>query len=77
MIYILVPATLITLLFVVAVIFPLTGKEFAVVQREIARRKGEDSSETTEEEKRLCEKVTGFKYEELWNTKHANRFSNN
>ena len=75
MIYIFVPAVLITLLFVVAAIFPLAGKEFAIVQKEIARRKGEDSSTITEEEKQICEKVTGFAYDNLWNPRNANRFS--
>ncbi len=75
MIYIIVPAILITALFIVAFIFPLTGKEFGVIQKEIARRKGEDSSVTTEEEKRICEKVTGFAYDDLWNINHSNKIS--
>jgi oligogalacturonide transporter len=72
-IYIIVPAILITLLFVAAVIFPLTGKEFDVIQREIARRRGNDNSVTTDEEKRICEKVTGFTYDRLWKTENANK----
>ncbi len=73
LIYIIVPAILITLLFVAAVIFPLTGKEFYVIQREIARRRGNDNSVTTDEEKRICEKVTGFAYDRLWKTENANK----
>ena len=65
-IYVVVPAILITALFLTAVVFPMTGKEFAVIQKEIARRKGEESSETTEEEKKICETVTGYAYEKLW-----------
>jgi oligogalacturonide transporter len=73
LIYIIVPAILITSLLIVAVIFPLTGKEFAIIQKEIARRKGEDSSVTTDEEKRVCERVTGFAYDDLWNIKNTNK----
>lgn len=73
MIYIIVPAILITLLFITAVVFPLTGKEFDIIQKEIARRKGEDTSSTTEEEKRICEKVTGFSYDNLWKAENAKK----
>ena len=66
LIFIIVPAILITGLIIVGILFPITGKEFAVVQKEIARRKGEDTSETTEEEVRICEKVTGMAYDRLW-----------
>lgn len=71
MIYIVAPAILITLLFLVAAIFPLTGKEFKVIQNEISRRKGENPSQITDEEKMICEKVTGFAYDDLWNLKNA------
>lgn len=67
MIYIIVPAILITGLLIVGFLFPMTGKEFAVIQKEVARRKGEDNSKTTPEEIRICEKVTGFSYDKLWN----------
>jgi oligogalacturonide transporter len=70
-IYIIVPAILITCLIIVGVLFPLTGKEFAIVQKEIARRKGEDSSKITEEEIKICEKVTGLSYDRLWNKANA------
>lgn len=73
LVYIIAPAILITLLFIVAVIFPLTGKEFKIVQNEIARRKGENLPQITEEEKKVCEKVTGIAYSNLWNVKNASR----
>jgi oligogalacturonide transporter len=73
LVYIIAPAILITLLFIVAVIFPLTGKEFKIVQNEIARRKGENLPQITEEEKKVCEKVTGIAYGNLWNVKNASR----
>ncbi len=71
MIFIIVPAVLITGLIIVGILFPITGKEFAVIQKEIARRKGEDTSETTEEEIKICEKVTGMPYDRLWDPDHA------
>ncbi len=72
LIYVIVPAILITGLIIVGALFPLTGKEFKVVQREIARRKGEDPSVITKEEIRICEKVTGMSYDRLWNISNAN-----
>jgi oligogalacturonide transporter len=49
----------------------MTSREFELVQKETARRKGEDSSETTEEEKLILKKVTGFSYEKLWSKENA------
>ena len=73
LIYIIVPAILITGLIIVGALFPLTGKEFAIIQKEIARRKGEDSSKITPEEIRVCEKVTGMSYDKLWNKENASK----
>ena len=42
-------------------------------RREVARRKGEDDSEISPEEIVVCEKVTGFRYEQLWNRDNALR----
>ena len=70
-IYIIVPAILIALLIITGIIFPITAKEFAIVQKEIARRKGEDSSEITPAEIAVCEKITGLKYSQLWNPENA------
>ncbi len=66
-IYVFVPAILMVLLIIAGFVFPLTGKEFKVVQTEIARRRGEDSSQITQEEIAICEKVTGMPYDRLWN----------
>ncbi len=71
LIYVVVPAILITCLIIVGALFPLTGKEFKIVQKEIARRKGEDNSKITDEERLVCEKVTGMSYESLWNVGNA------
>ena len=59
------------LLLIVAVLFPMTSTEFDLVQKEVARRKGEDSSVTTEEEKKMLKKVTGFSYDRLWSKDNA------
>ena len=66
LIFVLAPAILTILLILVDVIFPMTGKEFSLVQKEIARRKGEDKTLATQEEKEILKKVTGFEYVDLW-----------
>jgi len=71
MCFILAPAILTVILLIVAILFPITGKEFRVVQKEVARRKGEESGETTEEEKHILEKVTGYSYDRLWSKENA------
>ena len=70
-IFIVVPAILITLLIVVGALFPLTGKEFQVIQQEIGRRKGEVQGEATPQEIKICEKVTGLPFDRLWNKNNA------
>ncbi|MDO4521300.1 MAG: hypothetical protein Q4B44_06625, partial [Erysipelotrichaceae bacterium] len=72
-IYIFVPVVLMVLTILVAMKFPLRQKEFEIIKKEIARRKGEENSVITEEEKAVCEKVTGFGYERLWNRDNALR----
>jgi oligogalacturonide transporter len=71
MIYIIVPAILITGLIIVGILFPLTGTEFKIVQKEIARRKGEIQIKATPAEIKVCEKVTGLPYDKLWNPNNA------
>ena len=70
-IYIFVPIVfcLVTLYFTRR--FPMNKAEFDVVRKEIARRKGEDDSVITPEEIAVCEKVTGFSYDRLWNRENA------
>lgn len=53
------------------VLFPVTKKEYDIIRKEIARRKGEDDSKITAEEIAVCEKVTGYKYDQLWNKDNA------
>ncbi len=70
-IYVFVPAILMILLIIAGLVFPLTGKEFRIVQKEIARRRGTDDSVITPEEIKVCEKVTGMSYDKLWNTENT------
>ncbi|MCQ2564042.1 MAG: hypothetical protein MJ128_06110 [Mogibacterium sp.] len=69
--FIMAPAILSALLLVVAILFPMTSEEFDTVQKEVARRKGEDTSKTTDEEKKMLESVTGFAYDKLWSKDNA------
>ena len=71
LIFIIAPAVLTILLIVTNVAFPITGREFAMVQRDIARRKGTESSKASDEEKAALQKVTGFAYDALWNQANA------
>ena len=48
----------------------MTQKEFDIVKKEIKRKRGEDNSVTTEEEKSVCERVSGLPYEKLWDHKN-------
>ena len=71
LIFVLAPGILTALLIVVDVFFPITAKEFRLVQDEVARRKGTLSGGATEEEKQILEKVTGFAYDALWRRENA------
>ena len=74
MIYIFAPIVLMIFAILFTVLFPMKKQEFEVIRKEVARRKGEDSSKATEDEIRIIEKVTGFKYDNLWNREHALKF---
>ena len=76
LIYIFAQIVLLALTLLFTVLFPVTKKEFDIVRREIARRKGLEASETTEEEIRVCEKVTGFSFDKLWQKENAFRIKN-
>ena len=71
LIFILAPAILSLLLLIVNIFFPIARKEFQIVQKDIARRKGQEAEAATEEEKATLEKVTGFPYDALWNPENA------
>ena len=70
LIFIMMPVILCVLLFIFGYKFPMTQKEFDIVKKEIKRKRGEDSSVTTEEEKSVCERVSGLPYEKLWDHKN-------
>ena len=74
LIYVFAPIVLMALAILFTVIFPMKKREFEIVKKEIARRKGLDDSAATEEEKKVCEKVTGFAYDKLWNKDNALKF---
>ncbi|WP_024865109.1 MFS transporter [Butyrivibrio sp. FCS014] len=71
LIYVFAQIVLLALTLLFAFVFPVTKKEFDIVRKEVARRKGEDSSKITPEEIKVCEKVTGFSYDKLWNRDNA------
>ena len=73
-IYIFLPVALMVLTLLFTIKFPMKKKDFAVIQKEIQRRKGEDSSEASPEEQQICERVTGFKYNDLWKKENALKF---
>lgn len=73
-IYVWLPILLMVLTIVFAILFPMHEKEFAIIKKEIARRKGKLDGQATEMEMKICEQVTGFKYEKLWNEKNAFQF---
>lgn len=70
-IYVFAPIVLMVLAILFTVIFPMKQREFEIVKKDIARKKGEDSSTATAEEIAVIEKVTGFKYDRLWNRDNA------
>ncbi|MCM1027038.1 MAG: MFS transporter [Roseburia sp.] len=74
-IYIFVPILLMILTLVFTVLFPINEKEFGIIKREIARRKGEDTSIAAPEEIAVCEKVTGYSYDRLWSRENALKLS--
>ena len=73
-IYVFAQIILLLLTLSFAFLFPVTKKEFDIIRKEVSRRKGEETSKITEEELRVCEKVTGFSYDKLWNRDNAVKF---
>jgi oligogalacturonide transporter len=72
--YVWLPILLMVLAIIFAVLFPMNRREYDIVKKEIKRRKGEETSVATSEEIAVCEKVTGFKYDKLWNRDNALKF---
>lgn len=73
-IYIWAPIVLMILTLIFAKLFPMGKKEFDVIKKEINRRKGVEHSVATPEEIAICEKVTGFEFNRLWNEDNAFHF---
>lgn len=74
LIFVIAPIIFCVITLIFAIIFPLNKKQFEIVKKEIKRRKGEDNSERTQEEINVCEKVTGFKFDKLWDKNNALKF---
>ena len=72
--YVWIPIALMALAIVFAVLFPMNKPEYDIIKKEIMRRRGEDDSKITPQEIAVCEKVTGFKYDKLWNEDNALKF---
>jgi len=73
-IYVFAPIVLMALAIMFTVWFPMKKKEFEIIKKDIARRTGEDDSAATEEEIKVCEKLTGFSYDRLWDPENALSF---
>ena len=69
LIFILMPVILVALLFVFGYMFPMKHHEFDVVKKVISVKKGESQEIVTDEDKKICEKVTGLPYDKLWECK--------
>jgi len=74
-VYVFSQLVLLAVTLVYVVLFPLGRREFGIIRQEIARRKGEDPSRATQEEIAVCEKVTGFRYDRLWDRDNARKLS--
>ena len=72
--YVWLPIVLMVLAIILALMFPMNREEYRVIKKEILRRRGERVGEATAEEIAICEKVTGFKYDRLWNKDNAMKF---
>jgi oligogalacturonide transporter len=71
LIFVIVPVVLMTITYLFTRKFPMHEKEFEVIRKELARRHGQDDSVPTDQEKKVCEKVTGLKFEKLYSRANA------
>ena len=76
LIFVIAPIVLCVLTLFFAIIFPMSRDEFNIIRKEVQRRRGEEDSIITPEEIAVCEKVTGFKYDKLWDKNNALKMSN-
>ena len=70
-IYVLAQVILMAVTLLFAWKYPMGRRELEIVQKEIARRKGEESGVASPEEIAVCEKVTGYAYDRLWKRENA------
>ena len=70
-IYVLAQVILMAVTLLFAWKYPMGRRELEIVQKEIARRKGEESGVASPEEIAVCEKVTGYKFDQLWKRENA------
>ena len=73
LIFVIAPIILTAAAYVFTKLFPMKAREFEIIKKDIARRKGEDDSIAGEEEKKVCEKVTGYRYEDLFNKQNIGK----
>ena len=64
----------ITLYFVIR--YPMGRREFDIIRNDIERRKGVGVPAATAEEIAVCESVTGFSYDRLWDINNAMKLKN-
>ena len=75
-VYVFAQIVLLAVTLVFVVLYPMGRREFEIVRRELDRRKGLDGTEPTPEEIAVCERVTGFRFDRLWDMDNAMKLSN-
>lgn len=75
-VYVFAQLALLAVTLVFVALYPMGKREFEIIRREIARRKCEETAPATPEEIAVCEKVTGFSYDRLWDMNNAIRLHN-
>lgn len=71
LLFVLIPLALTIISMIYAIRFPMKSKDYDIMVKEINRRRGKDESTITPEEISVCEKITGFKYEDLWTKRNV------
>ncbi|MCX8058704.1 MAG: MFS transporter [Spirochaetes bacterium] len=71
--FFLFPFILLFIGFLIGLKFKVTPKTFEVIKNEIERlKKGDKKENTSEENKKICETLTGFSFEKLFNKENLN-----
>jgi oligogalacturonide transporter len=66
-----IPIILMLLTLYFTVKFPVNRKTYNIVTKDIERRMDKSTELATDEEKEMIEKITGYKYDDLWDKKNA------